>query len=73
MTTVEVKKIDAQGRLVLPKSWRERWGNEVILIELDDRIEIIPRKKPRLSRFFNIIDAEIKGTDVEKELLESLY
>jgi len=73
MTTVEVKKIDPQGRLVLPKSWRERWGNEVILIELDDRIEIIPRKKPRLSRFFNIIDAEIKGTDVEKELLESLY
>jgi len=73
MTTVEFKKIDSQGRLVLPKSWRERWGNEVILIELDDRIEIIPRKKPRLSRFFNIIDAEIKGTDVEKELLESLY
>ncbi|NJE62223.1 AbrB/MazE/SpoVT family DNA-binding domain-containing protein [Thermococcus sp. 21S7] len=73
MTTVEVKKIDPQGRLVLPKSWRERWGNEVILIELDDRIEIIPRKKPRLSKFFNIIDAEIKGTDVEKELLESLY
>jgi len=73
MTTVEVKKIDPQGRLVLPKSWRERWGNEVILIELDDRIEIIPRKKPRLSRFFDIIDAEIKGTDVEKELLESLY
>ncbi|AIU69910.1 AbrB family transcriptional regulator [Thermococcus eurythermalis] len=73
MTTVEVKKIDPQGRLVLPKSWRERWGNEVILIELDDRIEIIPRKKPRLSRFFNIIDAEIKGTDIEKELLESLY
>ncbi|MCD6373654.1 MAG: AbrB/MazE/SpoVT family DNA-binding domain-containing protein [Thermococcus sp.] len=73
MTTVEFKKIDPQGRLVLPKSWRERWGNEVILIELDDRIEIIPRKKPRLSRFFNIIDAEIKGTDVEKELLESLY
>ena len=73
MSTVEFKKIDSQGRLVLPKSWRERWGNEVILIELDDRIEIIPRKKPRLSRFFNIIDAEIKGTDVEKELLESLY
>ncbi len=73
MTVVEVKRIDPQGRLVIPKSWRERWGNEVILVEFEDRIEIIPRKKPRLSRFFDIIDAEIKGTDAEKELLESLY
>ncbi|WP_258083009.1 AbrB/MazE/SpoVT family DNA-binding domain-containing protein [Thermococcus thermotolerans] len=73
MATVEIKRIDPQGRLVLPKSWRERWGNEVILIEFDDRIEIIPRKKPRLSKFFDIIDAEIKGTDVERELLKSLY
>ncbi|WP_456394642.1 AbrB/MazE/SpoVT family DNA-binding domain-containing protein [Thermococcus sp.] len=73
MTVVEVKRIDAQGRLVIPKSWRERWGNEVILVEFEDRIEIIPRKKPRLSRFFDIIDAEVKGTDLEKELLESLY
>ncbi|EEB74954.1 AbrB/MazE/SpoVT family DNA-binding domain-containing protein [Thermococcus sp. AM4] len=73
MSSVEVKKIDSQGRLVIPKSWRERWGNEVILIELDDRIEIIPRKRPRLSRFFDIIDADVKGEDIEKELLESPY
>ncbi|ACS33544.1 MULTISPECIES: AbrB/MazE/SpoVT family DNA-binding domain-containing protein [Thermococcus] len=73
MSSVEVKKIDSQGRLVIPKSWRERWGNEVILIELDDRIEIIPRKRPRLSRFFDIIDADVKGEDIEKELLEGLY
>ena len=73
MPSVEVKKIDSQGRLVIPKSWRERWGNEVILIELDDRIEIIPRKRPRLSRFFDIIDADVRGEDIEKELLESRY
>lgn len=73
MTTVEVKRIDSQGRLVLPKSWREKWGNEVILIELDDRIEIIPRKKPKLSKFFDIIDADIRGVDIERELLESIY
>ncbi len=73
MSSVEVKKIDSQGRLVIPKSWRERWGNEVILIELDDRIEIIPRKRPRLSRFFDIIDADVRGEDIEKELLEGLY
>ncbi len=73
MATVEVRRIDPQGRLVLPKSWREKWGSEVILIELDDRIEIIPRKKPKLSKFFDIMDVDIGGVDVERELLESLY
>ncbi len=68
---VEVKKIDSQGRIVLPKEWRERWGGEVILIEFEDRIEILPKKKPKLSQFFDIIEAEIRE-DVEKELLEEM-
>ena len=69
--TVEVKKIDSQGRIVLPKDWRDRWGNEVILVEFEDRIELLPRRKPRLSRFFDIIEAEVKE-DVERELLREL-
>jgi bifunctional DNA-binding transcriptional regulator/antitoxin component of YhaV-PrlF toxin-antitoxin module len=69
---VEVKRVDSQGRLVLPKSWREKWGNEVIVVELEDRIEILPRKKPRLSRFFDILEVELKGEDIEKELLKDI-
>ncbi|MDI3474465.1 MAG: hypothetical protein PWQ79_1929 [Thermococcaceae archaeon] len=72
MGTVEVKRVDPQGRLVLPKSWREKWGNEVIVVELEDRIEILPRKKPRLSRFFDILEVELKGEDIEKELLKDI-
>lgn len=72
MGTVEVKRVDPQGRLVLPKSWREKWGNEVIVIELEDRIEILPRKRPRLSRFFDILEVELKGEDIEKELLNEI-
>ncbi len=68
---VEIKKVDSQGRIVLPKEWRERWGGEVILIEFEDRIEILPKRKPKLSQFFDIIEAEVKE-DVEKELLEEL-
>ena len=71
VVVVEVKKVDSQGRIVLPKGWRERWGSEVILIEFKDRIEILPKRKPRLSQFFDIIEAEVKE-DVEKELLEEL-
>ncbi|WP_048146815.1 AbrB/MazE/SpoVT family DNA-binding domain-containing protein [Pyrococcus abyssi] len=69
---VEVKRIDSQGRIVLPKEWRKKWGSEVILIELDDRIEILPRKKPKLSEFFDIIEVEDIGEDIEKDLLKEL-
>ncbi|MGY0288900.1 MAG: AbrB family transcriptional regulator [Thermoproteota archaeon] len=68
---VEVKRVDNQGRIVLPKKWRERWGDEIILIELEDRIEILPRRKPNFSQFFDIIEADIEE-DIEKELLEEL-
>ncbi len=69
---VEVKKVDSQGGIVLPKEWRKRWGSEVILIEFEDRIEILPKRKPKLSQFFDMIEAEVKE-DVEKELLEELF
>ena len=72
MAAMEVKRIDSQGRIVIPRSWREKWGNEVIIVELDDRLEILPRKKPNLSKFFDILEVEVKGEDLEKELLESL-
>ncbi|MDI3502236.1 MAG: hypothetical protein PWR13_1039 [Archaeoglobi archaeon] len=70
--SVEVKQIDSQGRIVLPKEWRKRWGNEVILIEFEDRIEILPVRKPKLSEFFDIIEVEGTEEDVEKELLREL-
>lgn len=69
---MEVKRVDSQGRIVLPKEWRKRWGNEVVLIEFEDRIEILPRRKPKLSEFFDIIEVNEIGEDVEKELLKEL-
>ncbi|MDV3103458.1 AbrB/MazE/SpoVT family DNA-binding domain-containing protein [Thermococcus waiotapuensis] len=72
MNAMEVKRIDSQGRIVIPRSWREKWGNEVIIVELEDRLEILPRKKPNLSKFFDILEVEVKGEDLEKELLQSL-
>jgi AbrB family looped-hinge helix DNA binding protein len=55
---MEFKKVDGRGRIVLPKSWRKKWGDEVILIEFEDRIEILPRKKLNLSKFFDIVEVE---------------
>lgn len=50
----------------------EKWGSEVILVELEDRMEILPRKKPNFSKFFDIVEVKVKGEDLEKELLECL-
>jgi len=55
----------------LPKSWREKWGRKVVLIELDDRIVLLPKRKSNLSHFFDVVEADIRE-DVEKELLEDL-
>ncbi len=63
-------QIDSQGRIVLPKDWRERWGNEVLLIEFEDRIEIIPKRKPKLSQFFDIIETDVKE-DIKKRFYRS--
>ncbi len=41
---IEVKKLDRHGRLVIPKEWRERHGDEVVVVTFEDRIEILPRK-----------------------------
>jgi bifunctional DNA-binding transcriptional regulator/antitoxin component of YhaV-PrlF toxin-antitoxin module len=65
---VKVKRVDNHGRIVLPKRWREKWGNEVVLIEFEDRIEILPRRKPNFSQFFDTVEAEIEE-GAEEELL----
>lgn len=47
----------------------EKWGSEVILIELEDRMEILPRKKPNFSKFFDIIEVEIKEENLDVIIL----
>jgi len=65
----KLKKIDPQGRIVIPKELREKWGNEVVLIELEDRMEILPRKKPNFSKFFDIVEVEIKEENLDVMIL----
>lgn len=72
MYSLVVKKIDRQGRIVLPKEWRDKWGDEVIIIVFDDKIEILPKKRPELDKFFDIIEVEIKTKDLKRQLLEDL-
>ncbi|ASJ07048.1 MraZ C-terminal domain-containing protein [Thermococcus pacificus] len=69
---VVVKRIDPQGRILLPKEIREKLGEEVILVDLGDRVEILPRRKWDLTRFFDTVEVEElkEWEELKKELWE---
>jgi bifunctional DNA-binding transcriptional regulator/antitoxin component of YhaV-PrlF toxin-antitoxin module len=57
--SAEIKKVDPQGRIVLPIDWREsdlKGTNEVIIIKEKGCLKIIPRRKMDITQFFDKLD-----------------
>jgi AbrB family looped-hinge helix DNA binding protein len=55
----EIRKVDSQGRIVLPQYWREKElkdGDEVIIMEEKGILKIIPKKKIDLTQFFDTLE-----------------
>ncbi len=79
----EIKKVDSQGRVVLPRDWREKElkdGNEVIIIKEKGLLKIIPKKKIDLTQFFDSLDFGDEffekledWTEFEKEYLKKKF
>lgn len=79
----ETKKVDSQGRIVLPRKWREKElkeGDEVIIIEDEGILKIIPKKKIDLTQFFDslefdddLIDKLEDWSDFENYILNKKY
>jgi len=72
-----VKFVDKQGRLVLPKKWRERYAGKgvVVLRVRGEKIVIEPLKLPDLTEFFDSVEVDLKSDlsdwkSVKGELLE---
>jgi bifunctional DNA-binding transcriptional regulator/antitoxin component of YhaV-PrlF toxin-antitoxin module len=72
---VEVKTIDDQGRIILPKSWRDRYlkGKKAIVSSKGDVLEIRPFLNTDLTQYFDKIEVELKSDlsdwhSVRKEL-----
>ena len=58
MTKVEIRPVDAQGRIMLPKAWRKRFKTKsVLIIDDDDRLEIRPADTD-LARFVDAVEVE---------------
>lgn len=63
MPKVETKKVDSQGRISLPASWRKRAlgkRKEVIVVDLDDRVEVLA-KGCDLSKYIDSVVAEVES------------
>ncbi|WP_218266748.1 AbrB/MazE/SpoVT family DNA-binding domain-containing protein [Saccharolobus shibatae] len=58
MEKVVIKRVDIQGRIVIPKEWRDKFNtDEFILVLKDDRIELYPRVS-NLTKLIDSIDVE---------------
>lgn len=60
-SNTEIRKVDSQGRIVLPRKWREKElkeGGEVLIIEEQGILKIIPKKKVDLTQFFDSLEYE---------------
>ena len=59
---VEVKSVDNQGRILLPKDWRNRYlkGKKAIVIYKGDLVEIRPFTKSDLTKFFDKVEVDLK-------------
>jgi bifunctional DNA-binding transcriptional regulator/antitoxin component of YhaV-PrlF toxin-antitoxin module len=60
---VEVKTIDNQGRILLPKDWRDRYLKEkkAIVVFKGDLIEIRPFTRFDLTKYFDKVEVDLKS------------
>lgn len=59
---IEIKKVDKQGRFVIPSDWRKREmkdTDEVFLLKKKGFLKIIPKRKISLTKFFDKADLRV--------------
>ena len=72
MSKVEIRPVDTQGRIILPKSWRNRLRTRsVLIIDEDDRLEIRPADAD-LSRFVDAVEVDGEHFDDYHKLRKGL-
>lgn len=71
---VKVRKMDEQGRIVIPKEWRDEHNERKFVIKMEDEeMKIIPLKSNDLTKYFDSIEVELESDlsdwhSVRKEL-----
>jgi len=73
---VEIRKVDSQGRLILPADWRESEiaeTQEVYVIKRRGSLKILPKHKVDLTAFFDKIDLGVKAIESWREFEKKFY
>ncbi len=77
-TNVEIRRVDSQGRLVLPRDWRMATlskTKEVYIITHENYLRVIPKRKANIIELFDKVDLSIGAIDdwkdFERKLAES--
>ena len=60
---VEIKSVDNQGRILLPKDWRNRYlkGKKAMVVYKGELVEIRPFTKSDLTKFFDKVEVDLKS------------
>ena len=63
MSQLEVKDVDEQGRIIIPKEWRRKLlkGKKVVMRLKDASIEITPYRQEDLTKFFDAALVDVKS------------
>jgi bifunctional DNA-binding transcriptional regulator/antitoxin component of YhaV-PrlF toxin-antitoxin module len=75
-TGVEVKKVDSQGRLILPADWREAEigeNRELYIIKRKGYLKIVPKRKIDLTENFDKVDLGVESIGNWKEFQKKFY
>jgi bifunctional DNA-binding transcriptional regulator/antitoxin component of YhaV-PrlF toxin-antitoxin module len=73
---IEVKKVDKQGRFVLPSDWRKKElkdTDEVFLLKKKGYLKVIPKKKVDLTKFFDKADLGVDFINDWKKFEKKFY
>ncbi len=75
-TGVEVKKVDAQGRLILPADWREAELNEnkeLFVIKRKGYLKLVPKRRVDLTENFDKVDLGVEAIGSWMQFEKKIY
>jgi len=61
---VEERRVDSQGRLMLPPDWRREemaGGREVYVIKRKGYLKVLPKRRPDLEELFDGVDLGVEA------------
>ena len=73
---VEVKKVDAQGRLILPADWRDveiGESRELYIIKRKGYLKIVPKRRVDLTESFDKVDLGVEAIGSWKQFEKKFY